>query len=421
MSERRALILTLLVWAILEFTVYGVLVSRGSSEFHRFVSASDTGTYARPATAMAFHGTMVPSNRTLGYPIVLASFLWIGGAQYGYHLMIAAQLLMALGLGFGTWRLTGRTCPDSSLTRKVVLASAVWFGCLGVSFYVLTDLLTSTAFFIFLYGLLYWRSAAGQVIVGLAAGMFTLTRPTFTFFPLLLPWIGYLVYRMNGRAPKRALALAGAFSVAATLASTAYQLRFNHYFGPSPIAAFNVRQTLNRLDSPETIDRRFEIGAFELAGKPFDALSPSDQERVAREIISEDLRRRPITIIATVAATFLKYLLGPVESLVSRFAQDSSLGAHYGAIRALLTLLGAPVFLLAYVPPPSRKPRVRMYYFIIMSCVVYVLGLSSFAPSQGERMRLPLLPFVVTLAAVNWDEWRRAFATRRRRLVNVLP
>ena len=412
-TDRHGLTVTLLAWSIASGSVLILLLARGSEYFSGFISASDTASYMRLARAMAFEGRLIPSERTLGYPAMIAPCLRTLGEGQGCVLLVVIQVLIALGMGYTTWRLTGRLFPDAGIGRKALLSTAVWLGSLGYAFYVLSDLPASLAFFVFLYGALFWRHRTGLILAALALGFATLLRPSFTMFPVLIPWLGYLFHRMRTGTAPMALVLAVVCSFMATFANTAYQYRYNHYLGPSPVSTMNCRKLLGLLDPVETAERNFEARAQARMGHAFHELGTADQERVAVAVMAHELSDRPLQFGAAVGTTFLKYLLAPIESLAWRFAGKLPRESLDWRIRGLLVLLTAPLFLLASLPPPTRDERTRTYYLIVMTCVVYVLGLSAFVPYQGERMRLPVLPLLVTCAAMNWDAWRRLIAPPR--------
>jgi uncharacterized membrane protein len=78
----------------------------------------------------------------------------------------------------------------------------------------------------------------------------------------------------------------------------------------------------------------------------------------------------------------------------------------------VLFLLSLPLFVLAYIPPPPREKASFAFYLLVMSLVLYVVGISVVSPAQGERMRLPILAFIAGVAANNWYAWRAVMDRR---------
>src|SRR4029453_18785530 len=87
--------------------------AQGRPAFLDFLSTPDTPGYLRVAEQLAPNFTLVPSHRTLGYPLVLALSRLVGGTNNGYYIVIILQLILNLGFTLGCWRLLWRLAPDS--------------------------------------------------------------------------------------------------------------------------------------------------------------------------------------------------------------------------------------------------------------------------------------------------------------------
>ncbi len=67
--------------------------------------------------------------------------------------------------------------------------------------YLLTDFLAGVLFILFLDGLIYKRRWQSVVVGGVCLFGATLTRPTFNYFPVLIPAVGYLAGRILIEGP----------------------------------------------------------------------------------------------------------------------------------------------------------------------------------------------------------------------------
>jgi hypothetical protein len=407
----------LLAWALVEAALFAGLCIAEQDAFLRMVRTDDSASYT--ALALSFtRGALAPSSRTPGYPLFLAACALLDGS---FRLAIAMQLVANLGLALGSWYLVGRLVPRASPRLRAVAASVCFVAGLGLALQLMTDLLTAVYLFVALYGLLFWRHRAGVVASAVALGLATLTRPTFTLFPLLLPVLGWLASRIHTRVPARQLALLAGFSLAATALSIGYQYRTDGYLGPSSALTFNIQKTLHDALAPDEpfklYKRRFEERLARRAQVPPEALSRTQAEQQAKRELIAALKAHPVPIAWHLTRTAIKYLFVPIEALPAHVMRYAGAGAAYERfVRPLLFLVCLPVWLLAYWPPPRSDRRARAYYALTMMSLAFVVIMSAMAPQQGERMRLPLVAFLVPLAVAQLERrrTRRAALTPER-------
>lgn len=391
----------LATWALVELALFVALCLAGHDAFWRIVSEPDSEGYVAVARALAHDGTLIPSSRTPGYPLYLAACALVDGSL---HLAIALQLVANLAVAVGSWHLVARLVPSSS-PRLRAIAASIWFVAgLGMALQLLTDFFAAAYLFTALYGLLFWRSRAGIVASATALGLATLTRPTFTLMPLLLPLVAWCAARVHQKVPRAQLALVAAASLAATGLSVAYQYRTDGYLGPSSVLTFNIEKSLHHaLGRGEPFaewQRRFDARLAARAGVPRAALSRTAAERLARRELTDALRAHPLLVGGDLVLTTVKYLVTPIEALpelvVVRAAGARSL--YERVLRPLLFVAWLPLWVLAYVPPRRADRRAWPYYLLAMALLLYVAGLSAIAPIQGERMRFAVLAFLLPLA-----------------------
>jgi hypothetical protein len=273
---------------------------------------------------------------------------------------------------------------------------------------LLSDFLASFFFGMFLFGLLFWRSRRSLFVSATALAVATLIRPTFTFVPLVIPIAAILVSRCTSKVPTFHIAGFVLASLAATGISTAYQYSFQGYVGPSPVLAVNIGRTLGVIG-----DSGFSERVSQRAGQPYSAISASDEERYALELFREEFEARPSAVLVQLSTTVVKYLLAPVEVAVTksiRLFTHSETASH--ETRVILGVLCLPVWLLALVPPVRPSTEMLAYYLLVAALVAVILGLSSIAPFQGERIRFPVLAFMLPVAAFNTAKLS-AFMTQR--------
>ena len=395
--------------AAVEALALAALYTAGNERFLQIVSSDDSAGYLAVARAL-MHGQLVASPRTLGYPLYLAT---CGVIDPSLHLAIAGQLAVNLAVTVAVFRLAGRILDGAGVRARLVVAALAFVAGFGLALALLTDFLAGACFFGSLYGLLSWRRRRGQLASAALLAAATLLRPTFTLLPLLLPLIAWLVARVTTAVPRRQLVGMMLASLAATSLSVAYQYRSYRYVGPSSVVTFNLEATLHHALAPQQpfdVYRR-QLDATIARDADTDAPSPSVAEHFARARFAAALAEHPRAIVLATATTALKYLLAPVEALPATLARidraPRTSDAYEHRLRPLLFLVWLPVWLLAYIPVVGGDRRARAFYLLVMLLVVYVIGLSSLAPLQGERMRYPLVPLLVVLAAARVHDWRR--------------
>ena len=351
--------------------------------------------------------TLTSGQRTLGYPLFLSLCYLIGGRSYGIYVAIATQLVLNIVFTWGCWRLLQRIAPAAGVRlRSIVTLFFFWAG-MGMALYLMTDFLASFFFGVFLYGMLFWRSRSSVPLSGTALALATLTRPTFTFIPFLLPLAAYLIGRFTSKVPKNYLIAFMLFSFVATGISIIYQYTSDGYIGPSPVVTQNIERTIyfslkeNQLTESDYI-REFEGEIERRAGQPFVTLSRSAQEKYAREMLFEVLVSHPRQIILYLVRNFVKYIFVPVESVVARLtALYMSEQAYLTYVRPVLGLLCLPIWLFSLSPPFGSPKKYKMYYLLVVIFLLYVVGISVMTPLQGERMRFPVLVFMLPVMVWN--------------------
>jgi len=422
--DDRAIARILVGAAAVEVSLFLWFVAIGRAAFIEFVWTPDTSSYIRVAQQLAERHTLAEGPRTLGYPVFAAAAYVIGGGLYAPYILIALQLLLNLGFTWLGWRLLQRIAPEAGLRLRSAATVLLFWAGMGMAAFLMTDFLAAFCFSVFLYGLLFWRDRWGALVSAGALAVATLTRPTFTFLPLLLPAAAYLVRRITSKIPATHLLLFAACSIAATSVSVAYQYAFNRYAGPSPLLILPIQEMLyhgvvrQRSPAPDyaTFQQQFAAEVEKRAGRPFATLTAGERERTAKEIFGEAFRAYPVEITANVLKNALKYVFVPVESSLSRFwAIYASASTYATAVRPIVALVWFPVWTLALVPPIESTPRRRMYYLLMMGCLAYIIGFSSISTGSGERIRFPVLMFMfpVLMWNVEWLRSRR-WSTRWR-------
>ncbi len=403
---------------VIEAVLLGVLWSITPEHFSQLVSSPDTSSYADVAIALAQTGDLIASSRTLGYPLFLAAGYFVGGAEYGNHVIISLQLLLNLLFTLGCWALLARLSPSAPTAVPVALTLFFFWAGLGMALELLTDFLAAFFFGAFLFGLLFWRSRRLLFVSATSLALATLLRPTFTFVPLLIPIAGYLVGRCTSRVPWAHITGFVFASLAATGISTAYQYGQQGYLGPSPVLAVNIGRTLDVLsESGRSEDGgvgHFQQRISERAGKPYNAVSPSEEERYAVEFFLEEFKARPGAVLLQLSTTVIKYLMAPLDSatMKGRRLFTSSNGLP-DKVRVIIGVLCLPVWLLAIWPPFGFSKEAWAYYWLVAILTTMILGLTAINPFQGERIRFPMLAFMLPIAAWNASTlWRRATGRR---------
>jgi len=395
---------------LIESAVGFWLWQHGSNTFDTFVSDPDTPGYVGVGWHLAETFKLPPSPRTLGYPFFLAIGDLLGGPDYGSYLAVAIQLALNILMTVVCWRMLERLVPRVSETLRLLVTLLFFWAGLGMALFLMTDFMAAVWFGMFVYGFLFWRSRTGLVMAGVGLALATLTRPTFTFVPLLLPLAAYLAGRVSSKVPFGAVVAIAGLGLAATGASIAYQYTFDRYLGPSPVLLRNVEDSLYHSEiegSGMTLtdyQRQFEQRTADAAGKDFSELSPRERDLIAGTVLREAMVAHPVKLTLHWGMNFLKYLLVPVESTILRMiTRNHSFETYNGVIRPLLLLICLPLWVFALAPPINGSQRERMYHWFMLLCVTYVIAVSSVASGAGERMRFPVLMLMLPTMAWNLD------------------
>jgi hypothetical protein len=362
------------------------------------------------AVQLEENATFTSDQRTLGYPLFLYLGYLIGGHNYAMYVVIAAQLAINIVFTWGCWRLLQRIAPDAGTSLRFLVTLLFFWAGMGLALSLMTDFIASFCFGVFLYGMLFWRYRFSGLVSGTALALATLIRPTFTFIPLLLPPAAYLTGRITTKVPRSHLVGFVLFSLLATGASTMHQYAADGYFGPSPALTPNIERTIyfslkaNHLSESDYI-REFEEEIERRAGQPFTTLTRTDLEKYAKEMLLETLVSHPAEVILYLAKNVVKYIFVPIESATAKLTTlHISDEAYLTYVRPALGLLCLPIWLFSLTLPFGASKKCKMYYLLVMMFLLYVVGISAMAPRQGERMRFPVLAFM--LPAMVWNVHR---------------
>jgi hypothetical protein len=402
--------------AIIQILFFIWLSSLDHDRFMQFVSSPDTPSYIKIALELTQRGSLIASPRTLGYPLFLSLGYLLGGMSYGPYLVIAAQLTLNIVFTWGCWMLLQQIAPAAGTALRVVVTLFFFWAGMGMALNLLSDFLASSFFGIFLFGLLFWRSRVSLLLSGTSLALATLVRPTFTFVPLLLPFAAYLVGRITSKVPPSHVMTFIFASVAATGISVAYQYSFQGYAGPSPVLAKNIGRTLNSVSTNKKMGKEayeaFNQTIADRAGKPYSAVSPSEEEKYAVELFMEQFSSRPKDFVVFFINTFLKYLFVPTESLLQRLTVlYMSEETYHRHVRPVLTAIFLPLWVLCLWPPAFSSSKVAYYVFALMF-LFYIVGITIINPVQGERIRFPVLAFILPVALWNSDRLFACFSKR---------
>jgi hypothetical protein len=417
MTSRRRIFYMLIACAAIELLLFCWLYSLEQDTFRELVWQVDTFAYNRIALQLFEYNrialqleetaTFTSDQRTLGYPLFLYLGYLIGGRSHGIHVVIATQLVLNIIFTLGCWMLLQRMAPTTGIRlRSIVTLFFFWAG-MGMALNLLTDFLASFFFGVFLYGMLFWRSRSSVILSGTSLALATLTRPTFTFVPFLLPVAAYFIGGFTSKVPRNHLIAFMLFSLIATGTSIIHQYTADGYIGPSPALTPNIERTIyfslkaHQLTESDYI-REFEGEIGKRAGQPFTTLTRSALEKYAKEILFEVLVSHPWQIILYLVGNVVKYIFVPVESAAAKLTALHVSGEDYLTyVRPVLAVLCLPIWLFSLSPPLRYPKRYKMYYLLVLMLLLYVVGLSAMAPRQGERMRFPVLAFMLPVMVWN--------------------
>ena len=189
----------------------------------------------------------LPAEGVTATLVEMTSQQWLTdkGRSYGIYVVIATQLALNVIFTWGCWRLLQRTAPAAGgeTFRSIVTLFFFWAG-LGMALYLLTDFLASFLFGVFLYGFIFCRGRYSVFLSGTSLALATLTRPTFTFIPFLLPFAAYLIGQFSEKIPRKHLVVFIVCSFIATGISIMYQCSADGYIGPSSIVTQNIERAI---------------------------------------------------------------------------------------------------------------------------------------------------------------------------------
>jgi len=415
-TQARNLSLEVLAVCVgIESLLFFWLCSFGHDGFIAFIWTPDTSEYVRIAQHLTETFTLTPSPRTLGYPLFLALGYLVGGRSWPYVIVIV-QLLLNIALTWGVWRLLQQLVPNAGIRLRATATFFFFWAGLGMALYLMTDFLASFFFGVFLYGMLFWRTRPSILLSGTCLALATLTRPTFTYLPFLLPAAFYLAGRVTSKATWPQLVAFMACSLGATGVSVMYQYTAYTYLGPSPVLLLPIEEALYygvvQHQRPGTdyisFKKEFEAEVEKRADRRFATLTPAEQETYAKQIFREELLSHPTEIATNYIKNFIKYMFVPVESnlmrVVALFASEQT---YLRYVRPILGLVCLPVWLLSLIPPINSPKKYRMYYLLAMVLLVYVIGISAISTGSGERIRFPLLAFMLPIMVWNVDRAHR--------------
>jgi hypothetical protein len=395
---------------LIESAVGFWLWQQGWNTFAQFVLTPDTPGYVGIAQHLAETFTLLPSPRTLGYPLFLAVGELLAGRDYGSYLAVAIQLVLNILMTVVCWKMLERLVPSVSETLRLLVTLLFFWAGLGMALFLMTDFMAAVWFGMFVYGFLFWRSRTGLVMAGVGLALATLTRPTFTFVPLLLPLAAHLVGRVSSKIPFGAVVTIAVLGLAATGASVAYQYTFDRYLGPSPILINAVEESLyySEIEGSGMVfidyKRQFEQRTADAAGKNYSELSPRERDLYAGTVLREAMAAHPVKIALVWGRNFLKYLLVPMESTIERMVvRNQSMETYNAIVRPLLLLICLPLWAFALAPPINGSQRERMYYWFMLLCVSYTMAVSAVAAGSGERIRFPVLMLMLPTMAWNLE------------------
>ena len=410
--ENKAQNYLLAVCAVIETVFFAALLALPVDDFIKIVSYPDTGSYLRIARELADSGALIASHRTLGYPAFMAIGYLIGGDGHGNYWIIGGQLLLNLLFTLGCWKLIPRIAPKAPAGVRVALTAFFFWAGLGMALKLLTDFLAAFLFAVFLSGLLFWRRGLSLFVSATALALATLVRPTFTFVPLLIPIAAYLVGRCTSKIPALHVVVFIFASLSATGISSMYQYSFQGYAGPSPVLTQNIGRTLQVIasgrDDGSGVDQEaFNRRIAQRAGKPFSEVTPTEEQKYAVEFLLAEFKERPGIMIARLTRTAVKYLFAPVDSATIKLARlFDPKRTTPSWLRIVLGVICLPVWILAILPPLNAPRNQQAYYLLVMLLAAYVFGLTSINPFLGERIRFPVLVFMLPVAAINLAQLR---------------
>ena len=435
MPSRRTTFYILTACAAIELLLFCWLCSLNQQAFRDLVWMPDTYEYNRIALQLFEYNRialqleennkLTSGQRTLGYPLFLYLGYLIGGRSYGMYVVIALQLMLNLIFTWGCWRLLQRIAPAAGIRLRSIVTLFFFWASLGMALYLLTDFLASFLFGVFLYGFIFCRSRSSVLLSGTSLALATLTRPAFTFIPFLLPFVAYIIGKFTSKLPRKHLAVFMLCSFIGTGISVIYQYTADGYIGPASMLTQSIARTMyfslkeNRLIESDYI-REFEREIERRAGQSFVKLSRSDHEKYAKEMFFEALISYPRQVIFYLIKNVIKHIFVPIEASTREltvFYMSEQVYLTY--IRPILGLLCLPIWLLSLSPPIGLPKKYKMYYLLVLILLFYMVGMSAMSPLAGERMRFPVLAFMMPVMV--WNIHNLYIYSQKRHLRPIAP
>jgi len=383
------------------------------------VSCADTPLYIKACKDLLATGSYpLDTVRTVGYPLFLAGAFLLGGEAHGYQVAVALQLVLNLAFLWLIWRLVERVAPQARLGVRLAIAIVGFIAGLGQAVFLLSDLQAGVFFTFFGYVMLCKRSPWWVVGGALALMAATLTRPMFTYFTVLIPLMAWLLGRFAIRVPWSHVAVYLLASVAAVGVNSAVDRRSRDLVGSDSFFTYHTRNLLyNLYRFPARTEQEhqalYQQEISRRAGKPYESLTRGEKDPFARALFLETLRAHPYQCARAWCVSFALYGVVPIESLVNyfcRLATWDEFWYHRSPLRRSMSFICMPLWILAYAPPWGRRRKYWPFYIVTMLLVVYVNGLCALGVGVGDRMRIPILPFMLAWAAVNLEAvWSAVF------------
>lgn len=420
-GRRHPFAILFLVAIGIELAVFVWLCLLDRDTFLSIATAPDTGTYVKIAQGLIDTGTVpLDGFRTLGYPLFLYPCLLIGGPTFVYQVAVAFQLIFNLLLVWLFWKFLERAAAPVAMPIRLIMTAIFFAAGMGLALWILTDFQAGLLFGLFIYCLLFKRSWPWVIVGGLAIGMATLTRPTFTAFAVLIPVAALLARRFTSKVPWSQVAVYVLCSLLACGINSVQTYRSRNVTGSDSFTVFHMLCVpfYNHIDGEETdlvaYKAKFQREIAERAGRPYSELTRAEKEPLARQWMTEKIMAHPGRFVLGCTKSFLKYLFVPIErpadvATATLISEDQ----YYAVLRPILFGLCLPLWILSIFPPLGHPRRYMFYYLIVVVLVLYVLGWSSLVGGAGERYRFPVLAALFSLAALNLQSVVRWASTRK--------
>ena len=307
-----------LLGLIVELAVFATLCTFGASGFVEQVSFPDSSEYIRVGKELAQHGTLPPSPRTPGYPLFLSGCFLVGGETYGCHVAIAVQLAVNLAFSVWFWFAVPRYVPQVASTLRGLVTALLFLAGLGLAVFALTDFLAGVLFALFLDGLICKRRWPSVALAGTCLFCATLIRPTFNYFPLLIPLAGYFAGRFSSKLPIRQMGFYLVCGIAAAAVSASFDYRDRNDLDSSGFPVGHTYYVIRHLFCSEMDDQAFAKVYWERlaaeCGKPVESATRGERDRAAWKLLLAYMREQPAAIYGHVCQVPGEALLHPVQS-----------------------------------------------------------------------------------------------------------